>query len=199
LIRSRQTGGCWSRAALPALLLNVALILVTSSIWSRCLAQSDVQIAEYRLKAVLLFRIAGYVGWPVEAFQRSDSPIQIGVMGANVLAEELAEVIPNRTVSGRPLEVRVIQSGGDISGLHVLFIGRSASGRSGYILSGTKGKPILTVTESEDTYPATGIINFVVVDDKVRFDVAVPSARAASLTIDSRLLSVARKVILAPT
>jgi hypothetical protein len=39
------------------------------------------------------------------------------------------------------------------------------------------------------------MINFVAVDDKVRFDVALPPAERGQLKISSRLLAVARKVV----
>ena len=39
------------------------------------------------------------------------------------------------------------------------------------------------------------MINFVLVDNKVRFDVALAPAEAAGLKISSRLLSVARRVL----
>jgi len=51
------------------------------------------------------------------------------------------------------------------------------------------------VTESDDGLGAGGTINFVVVDNKVRFDVALAPAEAVSLKISSRLLAVARKVV----
>jgi len=39
------------------------------------------------------------------------------------------------------------------------------------------------------------MINFVAVEDKVRFDVALPPAERGQLKISARLLAVARKVI----
>jgi hypothetical protein len=41
------------------------------------------------------------------------------------------------------------------------------------------------------------MINFVAVDDKVRFDVALAPAERSQLKISSRLLAVARKVVTA--
>jgi len=52
-----------------------------------------------------------------------------------------------------------------------------------------------TVTEAEDGEDPGSMINFVLVADKVRFDVALPPAEAGGLKISSRLLAVARKVL----
>jgi hypothetical protein len=57
----------------------------------------------------------------------------------------------------------------------------------------------LTVTESEDTFALGSVINFVIVDDKVRFDVALREAELANLKVSARLLAVARKVLGGPS
>ena len=59
----------------------------------------------------------------------------------------------------------------------------------------TAGKPMLIVTETRERSSHGSMINFVVVDDKVRFDVALPPAERDQLRISSRLLAVARKVV----
>ncbi|MEJ0047519.1 MAG: YfiR family protein [Rhodospirillales bacterium] len=62
-----------------------------------------------------------------------------------------------------------------------------------------KGQPILSVSESEEAFNLGSAINFIIVDDNVRFDVAVRQAELRNLKISSRLLAVARKVISSPS
>lgn len=175
-------------------LLASAIALMVASGWAECLAQSDLQTAEYELKAALLYRFTGYVEWPPGAFERPDSPLVIGVAGADAFSNELAKLVEGRTVGGRQVTVRRVHRGNEIAGLHVLFIGRSDI-RPADVLTSAKGKPVLTVTESEDAFTLGSMINFVIVDDKVRFDVALRRAELANLKISARLLSVARKVV----
>ena len=52
---------------------------------------------------------------------------------------------------------------------------------------------MLTITESD--IDAGAVLNFVVVDDRVRFDIALPAADANQLKISARLLNVARRVV----
>jgi len=185
--RSRGVGRALGACALAA------AICVLAVDYSR--AQSEVQPPEYRVKAAFLYKFGGYIEWPERAFARADSPIAIGVMGADALADELAEIVAGRNVNGRPVSVRKLRAGDSIAGLHVLFIGRSDSGRLPEILAAAKGRPLLTVTESEQALDLGSVINFVVVDDKVRFDVALVPAEQGSLKISARLLAVARKVV----
>jgi hypothetical protein len=53
---------------------------------------------------------------------------------------------------------------------------------------------VLVVTESEDGLSSGSVINFVIADRRVRFEVALGPANARSLSIASGLLSVAINV-----
>ena len=159
------------------------------------LAQTEGRAAEIQIKAAFLYKFGGFVEWPPRAFARPDSPIVIGVMGAEALAEELERAVNGRTVQGRAVAVRRVRRGDPFGGLHVLFVGRGETGRLGEILEAANGQPVLTVTDSEEGLARGSMINFVTVDDKVRFDIALPQAERGHLKISSRLLAVARRVI----
>lgn len=156
--------------------------------------QRGVQGTEAQIKAAFLYQFGGFVEWPPRAFASPGSPFTIGVLGAEAIASELEQVVAGRTVQGRPIAVRKLRRGEPLAGLHVLFIGRSETSRLGEILaSGLESA--LIVTESDNALSQGSMINFVAVGDKMRFDVALPSAERGNLRISARLLSVARKVI----
>ncbi|MGB5082450.1 MAG: YfiR family protein, partial [Burkholderiales bacterium] len=157
-------------------------------------ARAD-QPDEYRVKAAFLYKFGSYVEWPERSFARPDSPIAIGVMGADTLADELAQIVAGRNVNGRPVLVRKLRPGNSVAGLHVLFIGRTGRGRLAEILGAARSQALLTVTESDEALDLGSMINLVVVEDKVRFDVALPSSESGNLKISARLLGVARKVV----
>jgi hypothetical protein len=153
-------------------------------------AQGEVQI-----KAAFLYKFGGFVEWPAGAFARSDSPFSIGVIGAEPVAAELEQISAGRTVQGRPVQVKRLRRGESLAGLHVLFVGQPEAVRLAEILAGARNLPLLVVTESENALTQGSVINFVAVDDKVRFDVALPPAERGQLRISARLLAVARKVV----
>jgi hypothetical protein len=177
--------------------VTMLLVLCGAMPTHEALAQAGNQRDEYRVKAAFLYKIGGFIEWPGNAFPDAGSAIFIGVIGADVLATELEQLVAGRTIAGRPVSVRKLRGTRAESGstLHVLFIGRSEARRVGDILDIFSGPGVLTVTESEDALGLGSMINFVVIDDKVRFDVAVPPADAANVKISSRLLVVARKVV----
>lgn len=179
---------------LQALLL--ATLLCVSTL---CNAQSQMQAAEYQVKAAFLFKFLGFIDWPAAAFERADSPLVIGVLGADPLADELAAVVAERNAQGRPVVARKLRTGEPVTGLHMLFVGRPDSGRLATLLDAAKGQPLLVVTESDEAFARGSAINFVLVDNKVRFDVAPHAAELGNLKISSRLLGVARKVLPSPS
>lgn len=69
----------------------------------------------------------------------------------------------------------------------MLFIGRGAATRTASLVASTKDTPVLTVTETEDAFAAGSGINFVLIDNKVRFDVALRGGEVNQFKISSRL------------
>jgi hypothetical protein len=57
-----------------------------------------------------------------------------------------------------------------------------------------RGKSILTVGETEMFTRQGGIINFITVDNKVRYEINLDAARRADLDISSKLLRLAKIV-----
>lgn len=158
-------------------------------------AQDESRPTEAQIKAAFLYKFGGFVEWPPRAFPAPDSPFTIGVIGANAVAGELEKLVAGRTVQGRPVAIRKLRRGESLSRLHVLFVGQSESGSLADIIAAAKDYSLLVVTESENALSQGSMINFVPVEDKVRFDIALPPAERGQLRISARLLSVARKVI----
>jgi hypothetical protein len=157
-------------------------------------AQPAGSVSEYEVKAAFVCKFAAYVEWPPQAFERPDSPLAIGVLGAAPVVDEVARAAAAQTFDGRPIAVRRLAPGDSLAGLHVVYVARSHAGRLPEVLAAARRLPVLTVTESDDGEPA-GMINFVVVANKVRFDVAPQAAEANQLRISARMLGVARKVV----
>jgi hypothetical protein len=184
-----------SSAALRALL-----------VWALCLSLAfnsshaeQPDAAEYKVKAAFLYKFGAYVEWPAQAFTQADSPIVIGVMGANTVADELAQMSAGRTINGHSVSVKKLHQGDPLMGLHILFIARTGNDKLADTLAVLKGQAVLVVTETTPPPAPGSVINFVVADDKVRFDIALPSADSSSIKLSARLLTVARKVIAGPS
>jgi hypothetical protein len=164
-----------------------------------CWGQASRPATEHAVKAAFLYKFLHFVEWPPPAFADAHSPLVIGVLGSEVLASELAVAVEGRTANGHPVMTRRLNKGDPVAGLHMLFVDRDHALQVHELLAAARGKPLLVVTESEESFAQGSTINFVLEDDKVRFDVAVGPAEAHGLRISSRLLAVARRVIPSPS
>jgi hypothetical protein len=151
--------------------------------------------SEYAIKAAFVCKFAGYVEWPPGAFDHARSPYVVGVLAPAAVADEVAQAAQGLVIDGRPLAVRRLRSGDPVHGLHVLYVARVGAAQAAAVLEAAQGRPVLTVTEQDDPDAPMGMIHFVVVGNKVRFDVAPHLAEPAALRISSRMLGVARRVV----
>lgn len=155
---------------------------------------------EYQVKAAFVCKFTLYVEWPPRALPEPGGALVIGFVGPDAAADALVRSAADMSAQGRPIEVRRLARGATVAGLHVLYVaGTHAAPPGGELLAEARHRALLTVTEQSDWPAAQSMINFVVADDKVRFDVSLLAAEAGNLKISARLLGVARRVVGKPS
>lgn len=147
-----------------------------------------------QVEAVFLFNFSQFVDWPPNSFRDDHAPLVIGVLGADPFGATLDEVVRDETVNGHALVVQRFRRIEDVSDCQILFVSRSEHNRLEQILSSLHGRSILTVSDLDEFARAGGMIRFVMMENKVRLRINVEAARAAGLTISSKLLQSARIV-----
>jgi hypothetical protein len=149
------------------------------------------QPTEYQIKAAFLFNFAKFVEWPPATFAGATSPIVIGILGENPFHNDLARMVQNKTVDGHPLEIKELRSPAEATNCHILFISASEKNRLAKILNGLKETSVLTVSEMDHFTESGGMINFVLEEKKIRFQINNDEATRAGLKISSKLMSLA--------
>lgn len=150
---------------------------------------------EYEIKAAFLYNFAKFVDWPPKSFRDTTAPLQICVLGRDPFGEALRNITREKTVNGRKLEVDYVVDLRMARTCHILFIASSEKERLRQIFEGLQGSCILTVGDTKDFAAQGGMINFVLQDDRVQFEVSRTAIEQAGLKISSKLLSVAKVVI----
>jgi hypothetical protein len=148
---------------------------------------------EYQLKAAFLYNFAKFVEWPPDAFPDADAPIIVAVAGTDSFRNTMARAVENKLVHNRKISVTEWKQNEGIQKCQILFIGASTA-NPGEILQATRGMPVLTVGESKEFARQGGMINFVLLEKKVRFEVNDKAAASAGLKISSKLLMLAQAV-----
>lgn len=157
-------------------------------------AMAQGRAAEYHVKAAFLLNFARFVEWPFECMPASSSPLVIGVVGADPFGGELQERLRGRFVEGHPIQLRHLQWNEPLTECHILFISASEREHLLQILLSVRRKSVLTVSDMERFCLGGGMIELVMVGDRVRFDIHWNAAVAANLKVSAKLLSVARVV-----
>lgn len=145
-----------------------------------------------RVKAAFLYHFTTYVNWPESAL--SDDVFTIAVLGSEAVADELAVFLPGHAIQGRPMRVRRVASIDDLNGAEVLYIGPGENRRLARHLKAVGSRPLLVVTDDPNGLQNGAMINFRIVDERVRFEISLNSAHQAGLELSSRLLSAAMSV-----
>jgi hypothetical protein len=143
---------------------------------------------EYRVKATFLFQFTQFVDWPDQAFPASEAPLVIGILGEDPFGLFLDETVRNEKLNQHPLAIERYQRLADVGNPHVLFVSQPETGRIGEITTALKGRNILTVGEANFFADRGGMIQFVTQENRIRLRINLGAARAANLTISSRLL-----------
>jgi hypothetical protein len=146
---------------------------------------------EYQLKAAFLFNFAKFVEWPPAAFASNTSPIVIGVLGQNPFHDDLAQMVRNKTIDNHPLVIQEFRALAEATNCHILFVSTSEKDRLPEILKALKGASVLTVGEMDHFTESGGMINFVIKENKIRFQINSDQAAKAGLKISSKLMSLA--------
>jgi hypothetical protein len=150
---------------------------------------------EYQVKAAFVFNFTKFVEWPPNRFSSEDAPIVIAVLGRNPFGEELETLVRDHLVDGRRIVVQQLSSveAAKTTGttFHVLFV---AAGEETLFASLEEFLPhtgALTIGESDRFAALGGMMNFVLVENRVRFEINRAAVGAAGLKLRAQLQKLA--------
>ncbi len=145
------------------------------------------------IEAAFLIQFSKYVKWPDSAFVGPDAPVIVGILGRDPFGSVLDKIARSSKVNGRDVEIRRFDDLHSINHSHILFVTSSEDERMKDIKEVLSGKPVLLVGDSQD-FLQFGVINFVMVENKIRFNINRENCKKSGLRISSKLLKVARIV-----
>jgi hypothetical protein len=149
--------------------------------------------SQYDVEAVYLYQFGRFVQWPGQTTSTADS-FPICVLGRDPFGATLESTISGEKIGQLPLREDHIADASDAKHCRILFIGDSEDEHLAAILDSLQKDPILTVSETRDFALRGGMIQFVVVDNRVRFEINLATTQRAGLEVSSQLLKVASTV-----
>jgi hypothetical protein len=156
-------------------------------------AQAQTELDEYDVKAAYILNFARFVEWPPDVLAAS-APLTIAVVGNDPFRGSLENVLRGSSANGHAIRVRYLHWNDNLSQCQIIFISASEEPHLPQILRNLGNAGVLTVSDVDRFSLRGGVIEFLMVGNRVRFDINRTPAVAARLTISSRLLHVARAV-----
>lgn len=151
---------------------------------------------QFDIEAVYLYQFGRFIQWPTQAAATEAFPIC--VLGRDPFGKTLDSTISGEKIGNMPLRADRIEDLDDVKHCRILYIGPSEDSRLDTILSKVGSSSVLTVSDLPDFESHGGMIQFIVEDSRVRFEINVTVARKSGLNISSQLLKVAAQVRGAP-
>ncbi len=172
----------------------------------------DPSAREYEVKAGFLYNFTTFVEWSKEKQSEANEAVVIGIIGKDPFGN-IFDPLKNKKVNQGHLIIKRFQGlqgqkksadqdedvlAPDLEVMqpcHILFVCRSERDKLATILDMVKDSHVLTVGEWDGFLEAGGILNFIMEENKVRFEINMAAAKRADLKIRSKLLRLARRLI----
>lgn len=141
-----------------------------------------------KIKSSYLMNFTKYIEWPGNYKEGS---FVIGVLGSSSLVDELNKMAATKKVGLQNIEVKNFSSPSAVSKCHVLYVTPEMSTSLRDVLGKIKGQSTLVVTEKSGMAKQGAAINFLVLDNKLKFELNKNNAEKHNLAVGSSLLPMA--------
>jgi hypothetical protein len=175
------------------LLLALAGAISTAGMTTESTSAAAAAPTEYAVKVNFLYKFGDYVSWPAGAFASETAPVTVCVAGDDPFGPMLNQVLAGEHIGTRPIAAAQMSEVPADTDCRILYLRASKTLDVAATLKALAGKPVLTITDGMNG-DAAGVINFVMKDNRVRFEINDRAAAANGLGISSKLLSLALTV-----
>ncbi len=151
------------------------------------------QVEEYKMKAVAIEKISKFIEWPNES-ETLDTTKEfiISVIGENPFGNLLEEIYKEYNIKNLKAKIEYVSDISENSKCHLLFISESENKRLEEIISYTKNRAILTMSETDGFASRGVLINLFISGNKIRFEINETGMDAAGFKVSYLILRIAK-------
>lgn len=158
------------------ILSAIMILLAGNTIW----AQENAGGKEYDLKAAFLQRFIDYVNWKDYS---KNQIFKIAILEESPITASLQNIPKTKKI-----DIKEYKNLDEISFCNILFVPYNSTIPIETILSKFSGKPVLIVTERNGYGKKGAQMNFVMIENKLKFEVNLKAINKAGIGISSFLL-----------
>jgi len=137
-----------------------------------------------KAQTLFIYNFSRLIEWP--ANYRS-GPFVIGVLGAVEITNELELYTKGKKVGTQDINIVRYKTAKDITTCHILFIPFDKTKQMPEILGTLNGKSTLIITEKNGALEDGSAINFVINEDKLKFELKTENATKLGIKFSSKL------------
>ncbi|MGA8090665.1 MAG: YfiR family protein [Terracidiphilus sp.] len=167
--------------------LFVAGVVITTSIGQTSKPN------EYDVKAAYLLNFGKFVRKAGGQTRRTS--FDICLLGHDPMGQTIDDLAANQAIDNQPVHVRRIPDATQTKGCTILFISADENDHLREDLAILSSSDVLTVSDASDFLDRGGMIQFLLIQNQVRFAVNLNAVNRAHLVLSSELLRVASSVI----
>ena len=150
------------------------------------------QVEKY--KAVFTLNFIRYIGWPDDARQ---GDFVIGVLNSSSVAKWIKDQSAGKKFGFQDVVVKEFKSVDEVQDCQVLYVSsRAKFSKIASQVQSKLGKSSLIITEEEGATSLGSMINFVIRDDVLKFEIHNNNASSKGLQISSRLENMSSAIVL---
>lgn len=176
-------------ALLPRTIATVVWLLFTGSS-----ALGQQKASEYQVKAAYLYNFGRFIEWPAGTTTAKSSSFTICVLGEDPFGPSLDRTLAGEMIGDQKVAAKRILSPQESVDCQILYIGSSEANQFNKIIEKFDKTAVLTVSDIPHFSKRGGMIQFVMEENRIRFEVNLTAAQRAGLTLSSELLKVATVV-----
>ena len=147
---------------------------------------------EYQLKAAYLLNFARFIYWPEISVNNDSNKFSICVYGSNPFSDSL-DLLANKKIQNKPIQLIYTQEISEKNTCNIVFVSRSEIATYQSVISELP-KGTLTVSDIENFIESGGMIGFITVNNKIKFEINIKSSMHADIKYRSQLLEVAEQL-----
>ena len=145
---------------------------------------TDAVDANARLKALYLYNFARNVDWP-DNYKTGN--FVIAVIGNTAVYDKLVELYSSKSIGSQPIEIKKYESVSKIGKCHLLYVAENQQGKLDQILKTQNNSSALIVTEKDGDIVDGTVINFLVINNRLKYELSKKGATKRKLIIGQNL------------
>ncbi|MGH9598888.1 MAG: YfiR family protein [Terracidiphilus sp.] len=153
---------------------------------------------EYDVKAAYLFNFGQFMHLSAGSDALRRTTFDICILGRDPIGRTIDQIAANATIGGRAVRILRVADPSQARTCAIVFVSAQEGDRIREDLAILSGSDALTVSDGPDFLRRGGMIQFVIQQDRVRFDVNLNAVSRTHLVLSSELLRVAAAVVGSP-